>query len=130
MLGSIPAGDRTIVADLEAGIGTLTRLPTGAVDAVIIVVEPTPKSVGVGQRALEVARDRGVDRVVVVANRLRSDEDLRTVTAAFDGVEVVEVPDDPAIVEADRLGVAPLDHAPEGPAVLALQRLAARITLR
>ncbi len=113
-----------VVADFEAGVGTLTRLSEQRVDAVLVVVEPTPKSVEVGMRAVDLARERSVTRVIIVANRLRDEADLETVRAAFPGCEVVGVPDDPKIVEADRKGMAPIDLAPDAPAVLALIGLA------
>jgi CO dehydrogenase maturation factor len=127
LLGHVASGASTVVADLEAGIGTLTRLDESAVDVVLVVVEATPKSLEVGQRAVDVARAKRVGRVIVVANRVRSDEDRDAVEAAFAGCEVVEVPDDPAIVQADRDGVAPLDHDPRSPAVEALHGLADRL---
>ncbi|MFN2608048.1 MAG: hypothetical protein ABR511_09150 [Acidimicrobiales bacterium] len=117
-----------MVADFEAGVGTLTRLSEQRVDTVLVVVEPTPKSVEVGMRAVDLARERAVTRVVVVANRLRGDADLEIVRSAFPGCEVVGVPDDPKIVEADRKGVAPIDLAPDAPAVRALVGLAESLT--
>ncbi|MDP8991849.1 MAG: hypothetical protein M3N31_02155 [Actinomycetota bacterium] len=113
-----------MIADLEAGIGTLTRLGDQRVDAVLVVVEPTPKSVEVGTRAADLAREKSLGRVVVVASRVQGDDDLATIRSAFSGYEVVAVPDDPAIVEADRDGVAPIDATPEAPAVKALEELA------
>ncbi len=113
-----------VVADFEAGVGTLTRLSDQRVDTVVVVVEPTPKSIEVGVRAVELARERAVARLVIVANRVRSDADLEVVRAAFPDCEVVPVPDDPKIVEADRKGVAPIDLAPDAPAVRALIGLA------
>jgi len=125
LLGSVEfTSDEVVVADFEAGVGTLTRLEEQRVDTVLVVVEPTPKSLEVGQRATQLAKDRLVGRVVVVANRIRTEADLETVRAAFPGVEVVAVPDDPKIVEADRKGVAPIDLAPDAPAVVALVGLA------
>ena len=109
---------------MEAGIGTLTRLGEERVDAVLVVVEPTPKSIEVGQRALELAQDKLLGRVIIVASRVRNDADMETLAAAFPDQELVAIPDDPAIVEADRKGVAPLDLAPESPAVRALCDLA------
>ncbi len=117
-------GEATVIADLEAGIGTLTRLADQRVDAVLVVVEPTPKSVEVGQRAAGLAREKSLGRVVVVASRIRDDNDLAAIKAAFPDHEVVAIPDDPAIVEADRRGVAPLDVTPDSPAVRALSELA------
>jgi CO dehydrogenase maturation factor len=124
LLGSVDFDEDMVVADFEAGVGTLTRLSEQRVDTVLVVVEPTPKSIEVGMRAVELAKERAVERLVVVANRVRSDDDLETVRAAFPDCEVVAVPDDPKIVEADRKGVAPIDLDPEAPAVRALVGLA------
>ena len=117
-----------MIADLEAGIGTLTRLGEQRVDTVLVVVEATPKSIEVGLRAVELARERLLKHVVIIANRVRGEEDIDKIRAAFPGVEVVPVPDDPAIREADRRGIAPIDYAPDAPAVRALVGLAEQLT--
>jgi CO dehydrogenase maturation factor len=117
----------TVIADFEAGVGTLTRLEEQKVDTVLVVVEATPKSIEVGLRAVGLAREKLLQRVVVIANRLRNEDDLAAIKAAFPDVEVVGVPDDPAIREADRFGVAPIDHAPDAPAVRALVGLAEQL---
>jgi len=127
LLGSVQFGDAAVIADLEAGIGTLTRLGERGVDAVCVVVEPTPKSIEVGARAAALAREKALGEVTVVANRVRDDGDVALVQQAFPGLPVVPVPDDPAIVEAERHGVAPLDSAPDAPAVRALADLAERL---
>jgi len=128
LLGSVefPEED-VVVADFEAGVGTLTRLGEEHVDTVVIVVEATPKSLEVGARAAALAQEKTVARVVVVANRIRHDEDLQKVRDAFPGLEVVGVPHDPKIVEADRKGVAPIDLDPDAPAVKALVGLASTL---
>lgn len=121
------SGDRTVVADFEAGIGTMTRMGTGDVDAVIVVVEPTPKSIEVGTRAADLALEKSLGRVVVVGNRVRDGDDRERLERAFGGHELVLVPDDAQVRRADRDGVAPLDHDPDSPAVTALQGLADRL---
>ena len=113
-----------MVADLEAGIGTLTRLADAAVDVTVVVVEPTPRSIDVARRAVTVAREQGQGRLVVVANKVADDEDRARVRDAFGDLPIVEVPVDGAVDEADRLGVSPVDHAPGCPAVAALEQLA------
>ncbi len=128
MLGSADFDEQdVVVADFEAGVGTLTRLGEEHVDTVVIVAEATPKSLEVGARAAALAQEKTVGRIVVVANRIRNEEDLETVKAAFPGLEVVGVPHDPKIVEADRRGIAPIDLAPDAPAVKALVGLAATL---
>jgi CO dehydrogenase maturation factor len=124
LLGSANFDDAVVVADLEAGIGTLTRLGDQQVDAVLLMVEPTAKSIEVATRAAGLAREKALGSLVVVANRVRDADDLAAVRAAFPDDRVVGVPDDPAIVEADRRGLAPLDLSPGAPAVRALSELA------
>lgn len=127
MLGSAQFGSTIVIADLEAGIGTLTRLPDQTIDVVVVVVEPTPRSIDVGRRALDLAADRGRGPVIVVANRVLDVADSNRVAAAFPGHDLVLVPLDDAIADADRAGHSPLDTAPDSPAVHALLRLADRI---
>ncbi len=124
MLGSIPADGLTVVADLEAGIGTLTRLPAKAVDAVLVVTEPTPRSVDVARRALAVAAEQQQGRILVVANKVAGDDDRRMIRAALGDHEIVFVPADPGVETADRTGTSPVDVAPAGPAVAAISALA------
>lgn len=120
-------GDQDVVADLEAGIGTLTRLPPGALDTVLVAVEPTGKSLEVGRRAVDLAARRAVPTVLVLA-RVTGAPDLDRVRAELAGCSVLGVPEDPAIVAAERAGTAPLDSAPDAPAVRALSRLVDRLT--
>lgn len=127
MLGSGEFGDAIVVADFEAGIGTITRLANEKVDVVLVVCEPTPKSIEVGTRAGDLAHEKNLGRVIVVASRVRNEDDLRVVQKAFPDFEVCPVPDDPSIVTADRQGVSPLDLPEPGPAVAALIQLAERL---
>ncbi|GAC1497767.1 MAG: hypothetical protein NVS1B1_14950 [Candidatus Limnocylindrales bacterium] len=126
MLGQLERGERVLIADLEAGITNLNRMAPGAVDLVLIVVEATPKSIEVAQRAAAIAAERQVGPVRFVANKLRGPEDLAMLRGAL-GYEVVQVPEDPGVHEADRDGVALLDHAPDCPAVRAIAGLAAEL---
>lgn len=121
------AEDTVVVADLEAGIGTLTRLSDAAVDVTVVVVEPTPRSIDVAARAVAVAQEHGQGRLVVVANKMADQDDRARIRDAFADLPIVEVPSDIAIDEADRLGLSPVDHAPGCPAVAALEDLAALV---
>ena len=123
MLGQLARPDRVVIADFEAGLGTVLRLDA-PVDVVVIVVEPTVKSLEVGRRAAETVREAALGRIVVTASRVRDKADAQRVREAFPGLEVGMVPDDPAVVDAERRGLAPLDAAPDAPAVRALVALA------
>lgn len=124
LLGTFDAPDRIVIADLEAGIGTLTRIEPGSIDIALVIAEPTEKSLDVAERARDLAIDKQVGRVVVVASKVATESDLDAITDRFPGLDVVAVPEDRAVMRADREGVALLDHAPDAAAVTALQRLA------
>ena len=128
MLGQLESGDDVVVADFEAGIGTMIRLPDEAVDVVIVVVEPTAKSIEVGSRAAGLARERGIGRLFVVANRVTGDADAARVISELRAEQVLHVPEDPAVSNADRAGDGVLESAADGPAVAALGQLADWVT--
>lgn len=123
MLGELEGEREFVVGDLEAGTGTVLRLTEGLVDVVLVVAQPTAKALDVAARAARTAARRGIP-VVVLANRVRDEEDAAAVRAALGGHEIVTIPDDPGVLEADRQGLAPIDVAPEGPAVRALVEVA------
>ncbi len=127
MLGELESDDQIVIGDLEAGVGTVLRLQDGQADVVVVVAQPTAKSIEVARRAIQVATRRD-HRVVVVANRVRDDADLDEIRAVVgDEQELVVVPDDPAIAEADRDGRAPIDVDSTAPGVRALVALADRL---
>lgn len=127
LLDTLDEPTRVVIADLEAGIGTLTRVGEGAIDMAVVVAEPTAKSLDVAERALGLVRDRGIRDVVLVANRVEGEADLLAVTTRLPGVDLVVVPDDPTIARADREGLAPIDVDAHSPAVRALITLADRL---
>ncbi|GAC1534300.1 MAG: hypothetical protein NVS3B12_14860 [Acidimicrobiales bacterium] len=127
MLGSTEFGESVVIADFEAGIGTLTRLGDEQVDVVVVVVEPSAKSLEVGTRVAELARERQRGRIVIVANRATGPADVERIAALFPGLEIVSIPDDASIVAADRQGISPLDLDDVGPAVDALTALGQRL---
>ena len=122
-----PDGNAWVVADCEAGIGTAVRLAPGAVDVAVLVVEASPKSWEVGRRAAEVAREKGVGRVVVVANRVGDAADLDRLRQVWPRETLLVVPEDPAVLAADSRGRSVVDDSPDAPAVRALATLADRL---
>jgi CO dehydrogenase maturation factor len=129
LLGSAHFGNTVVIADLEAGIGTLTRLDPQTVDVVVVVVEPTPRSIEVARRAIDLADERGKGHVVIVGNRIVDLADESRLRDAFPGHDLILVPLDQAVADADRNGLSPLDHAPGSLAVLALLELADHLNL-
>ncbi len=124
--GSLPDDDRTVVADLEAGLNDLMWAKPGPDDTVLVIAEPSAKSVEVARRACRMAEAMGVVNILGVANRAESEDDVARVAEAL-GVEVMSVPEDPAIEKADHLGVAPFDTERGSPAVKAVGAIVDRL---
>lgn len=124
-LGDLPATDRIVVADLEAGLNDLIWAQPGPDDVVVVVAEPSAKSIEVATRATHIAREGlGVTRIIAVANRAHPDTDHAQRLAAALDVQTVAVPDDPAVTDADHCGVAVYDAARSSPAMVAVGLLA------
>lgn len=60
-----------VVLDMEAGLEHLGRASASGVDAMIAVVEPGMRSVQTALRVQKLAKDIGIKRTFVVANKIR-----------------------------------------------------------
>lgn len=118
---------RVVVVDLGGGVMTVVRGDESQIDALVVVVEPYPRSAEVGRRLLRTAAANGITRRVVVANKVTGEEDLDALRQ-FLGVEPdIVIPADRAVVAADRAGASPLDHDAVSPAVGVLRQLASSL---
>ena len=118
------------VLDTEASPEHLSRGTAKYADLMITVVEPYFKSLETGRRMATLGKDLGLERVALVANKVRDERELAAVRefAEQHGLELAGViPWDEAMPEAERAGAAPLDFAPDGPAVGAIGELARRL---
>jgi CO dehydrogenase maturation factor len=127
VLDDLPGDGWSVVGDLPGG----TRQPFMTwgryARTFLVVVEPTPSSLLTGRRLARLATGAGAPRVLAVANKVRRPDDVALVGGRT-GLEVLgAVPFDPQVGEADRRGVALLDHAPDGEAATAVRSLVAAL---
>lgn len=114
--------DDVLLFDMYAGVEHLGRATVDFVDAMVIVVEPTKRSLGTAAQIKKLAEDIGLTRVWLVGNRIRNDGDAAFVAAGAMGMPVLGyLPDDPGVVDADRTAT------PVYAAVPALRAAAAKI---
>lgn len=128
-MGELPAQrpDDVTIVDMEASIEHLTRGTVREVDALLVVAEPYYRALETAGRLVPLGRELGVERVWVVANKVRDARDeaaIRQYCAAREIEVVGVVPFDEAVTEADAEGRALLDCRPEAPAVVAITHLA------
>ncbi|MDQ6838923.1 MAG: AAA family ATPase [Actinomycetota bacterium] len=127
MFEELSAEDRLVIADLEAGVNDLCWARPKPTDTVLIVVTPDRNAIENAKRTIQVAHDLDVGRVLVAANRIEHAGESRRLGELLGAVEMVEIPEDPAVAAAERRELSPLDLTPGSPAMLAVHALALRL---
>lgn len=96
------ARNEVIIMDMEAGIEHLGRATAGAVDKLIVVVEPGRRSLETARSIKGLAKDIGLENIAVVGNKIRTQSDRDFLIASLPDLAFLGfIPYDQAIVDAD-----------------------------
>jgi len=115
------------ILDTEASPEHLSRGTAQYADVMLVVVEPYFKSLETGRRMAALAKDLGLERVALIANKMRDDRDLEAVREFAERNELEIggiIPHDDSMQGAERAGKSPFDFDPDTPAVLAIEEVA------
>jgi len=105
--------DEVMILDMYAGVEHLGRATVDFVDAMLVVVEPTRRSLGTAEQIKKLANDIGLRRLWLVGNKVRNPEEEAFLRTETPGLPVLGIlPADLAVQEADRLGIAVYDYVP------------------
>ena len=103
-----------VVMDMEAGIEHLGRGTAQGVDAFIVVVEPGERSLQTYRKVKKLGKDIGVQRVFVVGNKMRDDEDIEFIKSKReDGEALGFVHYNQSVIDSDRANQSPYDVSEE-----------------
>lgn len=106
--------DEHLVLDMEAGVEHLGRGTAGAVDRLVVVVEPGRRSIDTARHIRQLADDIGIKKINLVGNKIRSDRDRKFLEETLSDFEFLGfMPYDDEVVEADLAGVSPYDRNAE-----------------
>jgi len=105
--------DDILLLDMYAGVEHLGRATVDFVDAMLVVVEPTRRSLGTAAQIKKLANDIKLDRLYLVGNKVRNEDEAKFLEAETPGMPVLGyLPADMKVQEADRLGIPVYDHVP------------------
>jgi CO dehydrogenase maturation factor len=105
--------DDILILDMYAGVEHLGRATVDFVDVMLVVVEPTRRSLGTAEQIKKLANDIGLTRLWLVGNKVRDEQEARFLADETPGLPVLgHLPADLAVQEADRLGQAVYDYVP------------------
>ncbi|MDD1663044.1 MAG: P-loop NTPase [Methanomicrobiales archaeon] len=100
-----------LIMDMEAGVEHLGRGTTRTVEALLVVAEPTVKSVDAAGHIAKLARDLGINLIFGVVNKVRGGEgeDFLSRLAALGVTPLGTIPFDPAVQQAEEEGTPVYD---------------------
>lgn len=103
--------DEVVIMDMEAGIEHLGRGTASGVDAFIVVIEPGARSIQTYEKVKKLALDLGVNRVRVVANKVRDEEDETFIRDNIKDDLLGFIHYNTDVIDADRKGSSPYDYS-------------------
>lgn len=119
-----------VIMDMEAGIEHLSRGTARFMDQMLTVTEPYVKALETSTRIDLLAKELGIKRRLLVANKIRTSQDRRLVKdfCVRNRLELMaEIPYDERILEADRLGRSPMDFVAGSQAIAQIGELSERL---
>ena len=118
--------DDILLLDMYAGVEHLGRATVDFVDAMLVVVEPTRRSLGTAAQIKKLANDIGLQRLYLVGNKVRNEEEAKFLEVETPDLPVLGyLPADLKVQEADRLGIPVHDHVES--LKVATQQISARL---
>jgi CO dehydrogenase maturation factor len=119
-----------VLLDMYAGVEHLSRATTDAVDMLLIVAEPTARSLGTAAQIRDLASGIKVQRLYLIGSKVENQADRDFIAQNSPGLPVIGyLSNDPAVRQADRTRQPVYDLSPKLAAeaneiAAALERLA------
>ena len=102
-----------VIMDMEAGLEHLGRGTAQGMDQFIVVIEPGSRSVQTYRNVKRLASDLGIQKVRVVANKIRDAADEEFIKNSIPAEDLLGfIHYNPEIMDADRQGKSPYDCSP------------------
>jgi CO dehydrogenase maturation factor len=106
--------DEVLILDMYAGVEHLGRATVDFVDAMLIVVEPTRRSLGTARQITKLANDIGLERLFVIGNKVKTEEDIKFLQNNSVKLNLIGyLPATSLVIEADRAGKSVYEYVPE-----------------
>lgn len=118
--------DEAVVMDLEAGIEHMGRGTAKHVETMLIVSDPSLKSLETARKIYNLAKQAEIKRAFIVGNKVASsnEEDLIQKFAASNGMQLIGfVPYDKQILKVDMEGESPLKYTETSKAIKSIHKI-------
>jgi len=118
--------DEVIIVDFEAGIEHLGRGTAKGIDLMLVITEPSQKSLDLCKKIIDLSKKLGVINVYLVANKISEESQKEIINKRIEDWEVPlyhSVPFDSEIGKADLNGESPIDFNQDSKGIQAIKSL-------
>ncbi|MHA2036337.1 MAG: ATP-binding protein [Promethearchaeota archaeon] len=122
--------DEVIIVDFEAGIEHLGRGTAKGIDVMLVITEPSQKSLDLCKKIIDLSKKLGVINIYLIANKLIDESQRDVLNKRIKDWEVPlyhSIPFDPEIGKADLNGESPIDFNQSSKGVQAIENLYSKL---
>jgi len=122
--------DEVVVMDMEAGVEHMGRGTAEHVDIMLIVADPSLKSMETARKIYGLAAEAGIKKVFIIGNKIRnpSESELIQRFAADSKIPTLDlIPHDEQILKADMQGESPLKYAEDSVGIATIQKIGEKL---
>jgi len=122
--------DEAVVMDMEAGLEHMGRGTAEHVETMLVVTDPSLKSMETAKKLSRLTAEAGIKRVFVTGNKISNPSEGALIEkfAADNGIPLLGlIPYDKEVFEADVQGETPLKQAMASEGVVAIQRIGEKL---
>lgn len=118
--------DEVVIVDFEAGIEHLGRGTAKGIDLMLVITEPSQKSLDLCKKIIELSKKLGVINIYLIANKITDDSQKEIINQKIKNWEVPlfhSIPFDTDIGKADLEGKSPVDFNSNSNGILSIKSL-------
>lgn len=112
-----------VIIDMEAGLEHLARGTAKGVDIMLIVIEPSFKSIETALRIKKLANDIGIKNIFVIANKVSNENEKNFILEKINEINIQLlsiIPFDKEVAYADMIKKPLIDYSPSSPVIKAI----------
>ena len=122
--------DEVVVVDFEAGLEHLGRGTAKGIDVMLVITEPSQKSLDLCSKIIELSKKLGVINIFLIANKIIDDPQLNAIINRIKSWKIPlyhSIPFDLEIGKADLKGISPLDYNSNSKAINSIKGLFSKL---
>lgn len=124
--------NEVIIVDFEAGLEHLGRGTAKGIDVMLVITEPSQKSLDLCYKIIELSKKLGIINIFLIANKISNDSQESIIHNRISDWDIPlyhTVPFDLEVGEADLNGNSPIDFNPNSKAITSIKNLYSKLKM-